>query len=80
MNENEEMVEKEVQEFNGEDYFLYDSIIDEDNKYCFFAKVSDPEEIRIEKEIEDNNEMFYEDVLDEEYNYALKLFYENYNK
>lgn len=67
--------EKEVQVFNDEDYFLYDSLKDNDIKYNYFAKVSDPNEILVA--IEENDE--YIILEEDEYNLAMKLYYERHN-
>lgn len=71
------MEEKQVQlqEFNGEDYFLYDTAMTNSKIYNVFAKVSNPKDLIIAKEIINNGEEYYEIVDGSEYEKALSLFH-----
>lgn len=65
--------EVEVQEFNGIDYFIYDTVLKNDNKYVIFVSIEDENDILIAKEIDDE----YEIVEEEEregilYSYKVK--------
>ena len=52
--------EVEVQEFNGIDYFIYDTVLKNDNKYVIFVSIEDENDILIAKDDE------YEIVEEEE--------------
>lgn len=64
--ENKE-IEVEIQEFNGEDYFLYNRVEDNNTSYNVYSKVNNPETIIVAKEVHDNEEIYYELITDEEY-------------
>ena len=48
--------EVEIQEFNGIDYFIYDTVLKNDNKYVIFVSIEDENDILIAKEIDDEYE------------------------
>ena len=60
-------LEVEIQEFDGEDYFLYDKVEDNNESYSVYAKVNNPEIIIVAKEVYENDETYYELITDEEY-------------
>lgn len=64
--ENKE-IEVEIQEFNGEDYFLYDKVEDNNSIYSIYSKVNNPEMIIVAKEVYENDEIYYDLITDEEY-------------
>lgn len=64
--ENKE-IEVEIQKFNGEDYFLYDRVEDNNSSYSVYSKVNKPEKIVVAKEISENDQIYYELITDEEY-------------
>lgn len=53
--------EVEVQEFNGIDYFIYDTVLKNDNKYVIFVSIEDENDILIAKEIDDEYEIVEEE-------------------
>ena len=57
--------EVEVQEFDGREYFIYDTVIMNDNKYNIFVSIEDEKDILIAKEIEDEYEIVEEEERDE---------------
>ena len=57
--------EVEVQEFNGIDYFIYDTVLKNDNKYVIFVSIEDENDILIAKEIDDEYEIVEEEEREE---------------
>ena len=57
--------EVEVQEFNGRDYFIYDTVLMNDNKYVIFVSIEDENDILIAKEIYDEYEIVEEEEREE---------------
>lgn len=57
--------EVEVQEFNGRDYFIYDTVLKNDNKYVMFVSIEDENDILIAKEIDDEYEIVEEEEREE---------------
>lgn len=57
--------EVEVQEFNGRDYFIYDTVLKNDNKYVIFVSIEDENDILIAKEINDEYEIVEEEEREE---------------
>lgn len=57
--------EVEVQEFNGIDYFIYDTVLKNDNKYVIFVSIEDENDILIAKEISDEYEIVEEEEREE---------------
>ena len=57
--------EVEVQEFNGRDYFIYDTVLKNDNKYVIFVSIEDENDILIAKEIDDEYEIVEEEEREE---------------
>lgn len=57
--------EVEVQEFNGRDYFIYDTVLMNDNKYVIFVSIEDENDILIAKEIDDEYEIVEEEEREE---------------
>lgn len=57
--------EVEVQEFNGRDYFIYDTFLKNDNKYVMFVSIEDENDILIAKEINDEYEIIEEEEREE---------------
>lgn len=57
--------EVEVQEFNGRDYFIYDTVLKNDNKYVIFVSIEDENDILIAKEISDEYEIVEEEEREE---------------
>lgn len=65
--------EVEVQEFNGIDYFIYDTVLKNDNKYVIFVSIEDENDILIAKEIDDEYEIVEEEEREEIlYSYKVK--------
>ena len=63
-------------ELDGKEYFLVDSVDEAKNKYHFFANMNNNEEIIVMKDAENNGEMFYITVDDDdEYDLAFGLYY-----
>ena len=62
---NMEEREVEVQEFNGIDYFIYDTVLKNDNKYVIFVSIEDENDILIAKEIDDEYEIVEEEEREE---------------
>ena len=62
---NMEEREVEVQEFNGIDYFIYDTVLKNDNKYVMFVSIEDENDILIAKEIDDEYEIVEEEEREE---------------
>lgn len=67
-------VEVNVQEFNGEEYFLYETVNDNETAYDIFAKLEDPKKILIAKQIEEKDGIYYEIVEDEEYLKVINIY------
>ena len=57
--------EVEVQEFNGIDYFIYDTVLKNGNKYVIFVSIEDENDILIAKEIDDEYEIVEEEEREE---------------
>ncbi len=57
--------EVEIQEFNGIDYFIYDTVLKNDNKYVIFVSIEDESDILIAKEIDDEYEIVEEEEREE---------------
>ena len=62
---NMEEREVEIQEFNGIDYFIYDTVLKNDNKYVIFVSIEDESDILIAKEIDDEYEIVEEEEREE---------------
>lgn len=74
-------VEVDVIEFDGKDYFLIDSILDQGNTYRFFANEQDNQDLLVMKDVEQDGEIIYKTIdSDYEFNYALSLFYKKYGE
>lgn len=73
------MEEREILEIDDKEFFLLDSIKSEDTTYVFFTETTDLENTIVLKEIELNNELYYQEIInDHEYNKALTLFNEKH--
>ncbi len=72
------MEEKEVQVqvFNDGEYFIYDSINIKDDLYVIFAKVNNPEQILIVKEVTEDEDSYYEELTPEESDYVMSQYYQ----
>lgn len=70
---NMEEKEVEIQEFNGKDYFLYDSVMTKNNIYDIFAAIENPKEIVVAKQVMKQEEIYYEIVKEEERDEIISL-------
>lgn len=75
------MDEKEVnvQEFNGEEYFLYDTLTTLDGTYSIFVSLVDQKSIIVAQEKVENKETIYEALEEENKDKIIALYQEKRN-
>lgn len=78
-------MEKEVQvtvlEINGKNYMLLDSVEKDDNTYRFFSELTNPHNIQVLKDKQEDDDTYYVSLDTEyEFDYALSLLYDKYHK
>lgn len=64
-------MEVEVQEFDGKEYVLYNTVIYNDNYFDIYSYTGDPKDIRVYKQIRENDEIYYEKATDDEYIFVM---------
>ena len=57
--------EVEVQEFDGKQYFIYDTVLMNNTKYVIFVSIEDETDILVAKEINEVYEIIDEEEKDE---------------
>lgn len=73
--------EIKVLEINDKKYFLVDTLSDDKNTYSYFSNIEDNSDIKILKEIKEDNEEFFISLDNQkEIDTALKLFYQKHQK
>lgn len=71
--------EVEVQEFNGKQYFLYDTVMTKDSIYDIFAAIENPKDIVVAKQTMRQEEIYYEIIEEEERDEIISLCPEKKN-
>lgn len=66
-------------ELNGKEYFLVDSLGDQNHLYHFFSSVENQSDFCVLKDKNEDGESFYVSLdNDAEFDYAMSLFYQKY--
>ena len=65
-------VNMNVLEIDGKDFVLVETV----DKYNFFVEDGNTQNICVLKEVEENNEVMYVSLEEEEFDYAFNLYYE----
>lgn len=65
-------VNMNVLEIDGKDFVLVETV----DKYNFFVEDGNTQNICVLKEVEENNEVIYVNLDEEEFDYAFNLYYE----
>lgn len=65
-------VNMNVLEIDGKDFVLVETV----DKYNFFVEDGNTQNICVLKEVEENNEVMYVNLDEEEFDYAFNLYYE----
>ncbi len=66
-----ETMEVEVQEFDGKEYILYNTVIYNGDYFDVYSCTDNPEDIKVYKQIKENEEVYYEKATNDEYVFVI---------
>lgn len=73
-------VEMNILELDGKKYFLVDSLSDNKNTYSYFSNVENVSDIKVLKDVKENEEEFFVSLNNKkEIEYALDLYYQKHS-
>lgn len=67
-------------EIDGKQYLIVDQIKDKDNEFVYFSNEDNPKDFCIRKLAKDDNDMLIGLDSDEEFDYALSLFFDKHKE